>query len=89
MNKVSCKYKNIYHEVKKRTENTEVVLSEEQDSLIGIVQGSSNLFNVCLEVLEALGYYTPPPLKAVLYEDYKRGVNTCFVKEEYLHDTSK
>ncbi|CAM0111219.1 hypothetical protein VPH166E361_0177 [Vibrio phage 166E36-1] len=89
MNKISCKYKNIYHEVKKRTENTEVVLSKEQDSLIEIVQGDSNLFNMCLEVLEALGYYTPPPLKEVLYEDYKREVNTCFVKEEYLHDTSK
>lgn len=84
MNKVSCKYKNIYHEMGKRTSDTEVLLDEEQETLILILQEDPYLFNTGMEVLKALGYLTPPPLTEVCYEDYKGEVDTCFVKDVYL-----
>lgn len=84
MYKVSCKHKNIYHEMKKRLPDVEVSLDVSQESLIHMEDGSQKLFNVGLEVLEALGYTSPPTTTEWVDCEYKKQTETCYINSTYL-----
>lgn len=53
---IKCKYKNIFDEIKKRDNSVYVILDHGIESLIHIDIGNQDIFNLCHEVLVALGY---------------------------------
>ena len=56
MKYIKCKHKNIFEEIKKRDNSIHAVLDREIESLISIEEGNQDVFNLCHEVLFALGY---------------------------------
>ena len=74
---IKCKHKNIFDEIKKIDNSAHVVLDHEIESLIHIDNGNQDVFNLCHEVLVALGYIEELKINKVHFDNEQP---TPFVK---------
>ena len=66
MSEYTCKYKNIADELKKRDPECTVVVNHSLDSLVHMKEAGNKEFNLCNEVLIALGYSESPEIDATV-----------------------
>lgn len=66
MAKYACKYKNIADELKKRDPECSVEVNPGLESLVHMETGGNKEFNLCNDVLIALGYYKGPEIDGTI-----------------------